>query len=173
MIFIEINILLIIIFLLYKTHCRIKYQRFVVFTPEPSSKHFIKNDQQPFQSHKCLGHMVRVTWWRIDFIPVVSGRPPNPEWPHHISHRRLGWNGVWTRRHVCGTVSAEALRLSAHESAERNSPMLKKELSWMLPLTATPNPDLMLHRTGQCASRSATVHTVKSNLMFDFLSSSG
>lgn len=71
----------------------------------------------PRESHDC------VTWRRLVFIPVVPGRPPNPEWPHHISHSRLG-NGLRTWRYVWGTTLKHygCLRIKA----QRNSPVLKK-----------------------------------------------
>lgn len=82
----------------------------------------------------------RITWRRLVFIPVVPGRPPNPEWPHHISHSRLG-NGLRTWRYVWGTTLKHwgCLRIKAR----RNSPDSKKELSSMLSVVATPKQDNM------------------------------
>lgn len=86
----------------------------------------------PLESHDC------VTWRRLVFIPVVPGRPPNPEWPHRISHSRLG-NGLRTWRYVWGTTLKHwsCLRIKA----QRNSPVSKKGLSLILSVAATPKQD--------------------------------
>lgn len=100
----------------------------------------------PQESHDC------VTWWRLVFIPVVPGRPPNPEWPHHISHSRLG-NGLRTWRYVWGTTLKHwgCLRIKA----QRNSPVSKKELSSILSVAATPKQD---NKYGwQCLCRCCTL----------------
>lgn len=84
----------------------------------------------PRESRDCI------TWQRPVFIPVVPGRPPNPKWPHHFSHSRLG-NGLRTWRYVWGTTlkNQGCLRIKA----QRNSPVSKTELSSILSVAATPN----------------------------------
>lgn len=82
----------------------------------------------------------RVTWRRLVFIPVVAGRPPDPEWPHHTSHNHLG-NGLWSWRYVWGTTLKHfgCLKIKAH----RNSPVSKSELSSVLSMVDTPKQDNM------------------------------
>lgn len=100
--------------LVYPVHHYIYLMVTILCSPFTSPLH---RTPVPRESHD------RVTWQRIVFIPVVPGRPPNPEWPHHISHSRLG-NGLRTWRYVWGTTLKHygCLRIKA----QRNSPVLKK-----------------------------------------------
>lgn len=60
----------------------------------------------------------------VFFIHVVPGKHPNPEWPHHISHSRLGERTADLK--VCVRHNTEAAWLSQDESAEKFPQFLKK-----------------------------------------------